>query len=401
MYGDFLLLERDDQAPTRAERLAFGETSGRDEKWLRDTLFMHPELLPVRDIDPAYYPLIPLCRELRTAAGPLDVAYINPHGRLTLVECKLWRNPEARRKVVSQVLDYARAISDWSFSDLQRQVSASTGIKGNSPLELARSHEPSLVEHRFIDDVTKSIRGGKFLLIIAGDGIREDVAGLTDLINRNAASGFSFGLVEVGLYGFEDGRILVQPRTVAKTSIIERTVILVRERDGAPLLGIDDLQGEPLSSDVPDPLNESPRQAEYRAWWSPVMQMRFDDPDQESPRLYWPNHVRTAMPARRTWLTAYRYGGETGSLGVYLTGSGEYYVSLMQKLMPHRDEILSELPDGSQLDAVNLPGVQCFITQRPINSFHDSDAQRAWIMEVLNIYVNVLRPRIKALVLAG
>jgi hypothetical protein len=197
MYGDFLLLERDDQAPTRAERLAFGETSGRDEKWLRDTLFTHPELLPVRDIDPAYYPLIPLCRELRTAAGPLDVAYINPHGRLTLVECKLWRNPEARRKVVSQVLDYARAISDWSFSDLQRQVSASTGIKGNSPLELARSHEPSLVEHRFIDDVTKSIRGGKFLLIIAGDGIREDVAGLTDLINRNAASGFSFGLVEV------------------------------------------------------------------------------------------------------------------------------------------------------------------------------------------------------------
>jgi hypothetical protein len=258
-----------------------------------------------------------------------------------------------------------------------------------------------LVEHRFIDDVTKSIRGGKFLLIIAGDGIREDVAGLTDLINRNAASGFSFGLVEVGLYGFEDGRILVQPRTVAKTSIIERTVILVRERDGAPLLGIDDLQGEPLSSDVPDPLNESPRQAEYRAWWSPVMQMRFDDPDQESPRLYWPNHVRTAMPARRTWLTAYRYGGETGSLGVYLTGSGEYYVSLMQKLMPHRDEILSELPDGSQLDAVNLPGVRCFITQRPINSFHNSDAQRTWIMEVLNIYVNVLRPRIKALVLAG
>jgi hypothetical protein len=203
------------------------------------------------------------------------------------------------------------------------------------------------------------------------------------------------------LYGFEDGRILVQPRTVAKTSIIERTVILVRERDGAPLLGIDDLQGEPLSSDVPDPLNESPRQAEYRAWWSPVMQMRFDDPDQESPRLYWPNHVRTAMPARRTWLTAYRYGGETGSLGVYLTGSGEYYVSLMQKLMPHRDEILSELPDGSQLDAVNLPGVRCFITQRPINSFHNSDAQRTWIMEVLNIYVNVLRPRIKALVLAG
>lgn len=352
MYGDFLLLERDDEVPVRAERLAFGETSGRDEKWLRNMLFAHPELLPVRDIDPAYHPLLPLCKELRTTAGPLDIAYVNPYGRLTLVECKLWRNPEARRKVVAQVLDYARAISGWSYSDFQRQISAATGKAGNAPFDVVRAFDPDLTEHRFVDSVSASIRSGKFLLIIAGDGIREDVAGLTDLINRNAASGFSFGLVEVGLYGFEDGRLLVQPRTVTKTTIIERTVVLVREGVGAPLLGIEDVHGEPVSSDVPDPLNESPRQAEYRAWWSPVMQMRFDDPDQESPKLYWPNHVRAAMPAQRTWLTAYRYGGEVGSLGVYLTGSGDYYASLMQKLMPYRDEILSELPDGSRFERV-------------------------------------------------
>src|SRR5688500_5405406 len=111
MIGDIFLLEREGAPAVRAERLAFGDTGGHDEAWLRDTLFAHPDLLPLRDIDPSFGPLIPLCKELRTEAGPLDIAFINPHGRLTLVECKLWRNPEARRKVVAQVLHYAQAIS--------------------------------------------------------------------------------------------------------------------------------------------------------------------------------------------------------------------------------------------------------------------------------------------------
>jgi hypothetical protein len=70
------------------------------------------------------------------------------------------------------------------------------------------------------------MRGGRFLLLIAGDGIREDVHAIAELINRNAASGFSFGLVEIALYGLEDGGLIVQPRTVAKTKVIEKTVVV-------------------------------------------------------------------------------------------------------------------------------------------------------------------------------
>ena len=51
MHGDFFLIERDGAAASRAERLALGETSGRNEAWVRDTLFAHPETIPVRDID--------------------------------------------------------------------------------------------------------------------------------------------------------------------------------------------------------------------------------------------------------------------------------------------------------------------------------------------------------------
>ncbi len=81
MFGDIFLIERMGDEPVRGERLAFGETSGRNEAWLRDKLFDHPKLLPVKDIDPAYGPLTPLCNELRTEAGPLDIAFINPFER--------------------------------------------------------------------------------------------------------------------------------------------------------------------------------------------------------------------------------------------------------------------------------------------------------------------------------
>jgi hypothetical protein len=54
MYGDFILLEDDRSAPVKAQKLALGETAGRSEAWLRDTLFDHPEILPISDIDPAF-----------------------------------------------------------------------------------------------------------------------------------------------------------------------------------------------------------------------------------------------------------------------------------------------------------------------------------------------------------
>lgn len=397
MYGDFFFLERDNEAAVRADRLAFGETSGRNEAWLRDTLYAHPELLPVREIDPAFVPLIPLCKELRTKAGPLDAVFINPHGRLTLVECKLWRNPEARRKVVAQVLDYARAISRWSYSDLQRQVAAATGKKGNIPYECSRAFAPDLQESRFVDDTYNAMRSGRFLLLIAGDGIREDVGAIAELINRNAASGFTFGLVEVALYGLEDGGLIFQPRTIIKTQTIERTVVLVRDPTKAEVTLLDEIaDSEPagVSTNDGNQLGESLKQAEYRAWWTPVLNMQFDDPDQEPPKLYWPNNVRAPLPFPKTWITAYRSGGDGGSIGVFTAGSGQSSSEMISKLAEQRDEVLAELPAGSVLKKTSNGGFT-FHINKSATEFQDEDDKRSWICETLNAYVNALRPRLK------
>src|SRR5947209_6592798 len=160
MYADTLIIQHADGSTFNVQRLPLGETAGHDEAWLRDQLFDNPQSVPVNDLDPSFGPLVALCRELRTEAGPVDIAYINQHGLLTLIECKLWRNPEARRKVVAQVIDYARAIVRWSYADLQRQVAIATGQTGNVPFQLVRAVHSDLQEQTFVDAAARAMRAG-------------------------------------------------------------------------------------------------------------------------------------------------------------------------------------------------------------------------------------------------
>jgi hypothetical protein len=77
----------------------------------------HPACLPIAEIDAMFSDAVPICTELNTPAGPIDNFMVTPSGLPVIVECKLWRNPEARREVVSQILDYAKELSRWSSSD--------------------------------------------------------------------------------------------------------------------------------------------------------------------------------------------------------------------------------------------------------------------------------------------
>lgn len=77
-------------------RSSQGEQKLYDEGWIQNLIHNNPSILPVGELEPAFFPLYPVCRELKTSAGYLDNLFVSENGSLTLVECKLWRNPEAR-----------------------------------------------------------------------------------------------------------------------------------------------------------------------------------------------------------------------------------------------------------------------------------------------------------------
>jgi hypothetical protein len=67
--------------------------------------------------------LIPVCRELPLEfgfgrTGALDNLFLTRSGGLMLVEAKLWRNPEARRSVIAQAMEYAASLFRLSYQEL-------------------------------------------------------------------------------------------------------------------------------------------------------------------------------------------------------------------------------------------------------------------------------------------
>ena len=115
-----------------------------DERTVQELILRNPECLPISEIDESYNPIIPVCKELNTTAGPLDILMVSPNGELTIIETKLWRNPEARRKVVAQILDYAKELSSWTYEDLQREINRRLGKKGNTLYEIVQSTNSEL-----------------------------------------------------------------------------------------------------------------------------------------------------------------------------------------------------------------------------------------------------------------
>ena len=185
----------------------------------------HPACLPIAEIDPMFSGPVPICTELNTIARAIDIFMVTPSGLPVLVECKLWRNPEGRREVVGQILDYAKELSRWSSSDLQREVSRRLKRDGNPLLEMVQAVDPEVDERQFNDALTANLRRGRFLLLIVGDGIREGVEAIAEYLQRHAGLHFSLGLVELPIYFMPNGDRLVAPRVLARTTIVTRNVV--------------------------------------------------------------------------------------------------------------------------------------------------------------------------------
>jgi len=110
----------------------------------------------------------------------IDNLFVTPNGDLILVECKLWHNYESRRDVIVQILEYGKEISSWDYSELQaaiRKASYKHLPQGEAPpqnlYEFVRSEPDVLEEKDFIDEVSRNLKRGRFLLLIVGDGIHE------------------------------------------------------------------------------------------------------------------------------------------------------------------------------------------------------------------------------------
>jgi hypothetical protein len=217
------------------KRISFSDKKF-NESWFQKLLFENPSLLPTGEIEPPFSPSFTIARELPTKAGSIDLLYVSPMGYLTIVETKLIRNPEARREVVAQILDYAKEISRWSYDDLVEAVRKTLPPASNKitdPLIEIMKGTPEnedLDVIQFQKSVGQCLRHGRFLLLIVGDRIRQDVEWLVKYLQDFAHLQFTMGLIELGLFQIQEKSelpMLVVPRVVARTSEIVRAIVRI------------------------------------------------------------------------------------------------------------------------------------------------------------------------------
>lgn len=375
--------------PVNVRASASGITEADIQKLVQD----HPSILPIEEIDPIFLNPVAICTELSTPAGYIDNLLVTPTGLPVIVECKLWRNPEGRREIVGQILDYAKELSRWSSSDLQREVNRRLDRTGNSILELVRAVDPTVEEIEFNDALTRNLRRGRFLLLLVGDGIREGVEAISEYLQRHAGLHFSMGLVELPFYILPNGDRIVAPRILARTHLVTRNVIAVP--DGFVTRDADEQADETLDTE------QLVLSEERQKFWAEFNHyLSLDDPEQPIPKPPKLGYTTFAFPARggSCWLTVYRVT-KTGEVGVFLSSSrnseGE---TAMLAIADEWEDINEEIGPIRRIVRDGRPTIADSKVFGSLDNPDNRDPAFKWLAERVNAFVNACRPRVRSIV---
>jgi hypothetical protein len=197
---------------------------------LQEALKRNPEVIPVADLE--LDEVVVVGRETPVPVGAIDLLLVDAEGQVIIVETKLSRNPELRRQVVAQVLDYGAGL--WRAAPTLRQFEElvlrywrsaqceDERVKGANSLR--EGLEPILRDLRsedweyeaFEHVLAENLRNGQHVLLVIASGLMD---GLSRDLLRYANLCLDMPLYGVEVDVFEtEGRQLIVPRGVRYTA---------------------------------------------------------------------------------------------------------------------------------------------------------------------------------------
>jgi len=185
-----------------------------DEAEIQSLLLSNPELLPLVQFGLAEKPVRFFVKEVPLEAGFVDLLGFSEDGSVTIVECKLARNDEARRTVIGQLLDYASDLYQWTYEELQEACEGQELSEGHLEDDIAKlvckyAKDSELSDGIVRSRISKHLREGAFRLVVVVDGLPQSLKRIVSYIGRSASSGLNLCLLELQQYCQEEGRIIV------------------------------------------------------------------------------------------------------------------------------------------------------------------------------------------------
>lgn len=169
------------------------------ESELQDYLEKHPSIIPLDEIVENPPQLICIRREVTVPSGAIDLLYVDSEGLITIVEMKLIKNPEIRRTVIGQVVEYASYVSQWT-TDYIYEIAVA--YLKQTLTETMKGYEGEFPEDDFKHNIEDNLQNGKMRLIIAADELDEPLRATVTFLNSH--SNFDILLLQVS--SFEESK---------------------------------------------------------------------------------------------------------------------------------------------------------------------------------------------------
>ena len=222
------------------------------EDELQTLIAEHPELLDgeqMRPGDPRRWLLISREKGIAQAAGEgarwaLDHLLVDQDARPTLAEVKRGWNPEIRRTIVGQLLEYAAHASEtWKAAELRETFERIAEEGGTDPQEeldrlLQKGAEADA--DAFWDEVERNLDANRLRLLFISDRIPDELARVVTFLNEQMPD-IEVLAVEIKRFQGESNQTLV-PRVIGRTT---RGVEPSRGRGGSRLTRESFLEGFP------------------------------------------------------------------------------------------------------------------------------------------------------------
>src|SRR2546430_182390 len=150
-----------------------------NEDELQALLKESPEIVPR---NPPDLPAFVYCREFPIGNYAVDLVGVGSDGSLSLIECKLASNREAKRTVVGQVLEYAAGVWRMGLAEFEQAFASRTGRSPLDDLRDARidGWDETICREKLGDNLAR----GRFRILIAVDRITPELRGIVEYVNN-------------------------------------------------------------------------------------------------------------------------------------------------------------------------------------------------------------------------
>ncbi len=211
-----------------------------NENELQKLLADSPTLISIDDVRPGSGLLIAAVREFPLDIGYVDLLAFSAQGDLAIIECKLAENPEIKRKVIGQALEYGAHIWGMTYTDFDEKVKIRTG-KNLAELVKEKANDPTWNEELFRSNVESALENGSFILMIVVDGITEDLSRIIRFVNACGNPAFSFAALEMRRFQSGDAEMLI-PRVIGDTRTSENVARATGRKRWTPAMFFEDAE---------------------------------------------------------------------------------------------------------------------------------------------------------------